>query len=193
MNVANIFRVVSIALPNFAANAPIGAAVDAVDIASSFTINQSTVGIKLTLPNPTDPMAGQLVIVNNIGIVNIIVQNSTIYPSTTVIFSWNGAAWGRVDSLSFVGGITQVNASRTLTPDDDRMTLEVTGAYTLTVPTSLNPGFICRIRQTTAAIWTAAAGAGMTLRAPFGATGTGFIGDYGILQIGFTPTIAYLN
>lgn len=193
MNIANVFRVESIALSNFLVNGAIGTAATTVDVASSFTVNQTTLGVAVTIPAPSNTRIGQIAIINNTGTAILTVQSAKISPQTAVIFSWNGLAWGRIDSLAFVGGIVSAPASRNITTEDDRMTLEVTGAFTLTVPTGLNSGFICRIRATTAAVFTVAAAAGMTLVAPFGVASTGVAGDYSILQIGLNPTIAYLN
>ena len=83
----------AVALTNFAANAAIGTAAATVDIASVITINQTTAGIALTLPSPTQTQSGRLLIVGNIGTQSVTVGGQVINVSSGLPFVWTGAAW----------------------------------------------------------------------------------------------------
>jgi hypothetical protein len=56
-------------LGNFAANGTIGTATASVDAKTTFNINQTTANITLTIPNPTDTIAGRIIYINNVGTV----------------------------------------------------------------------------------------------------------------------------
>lgn len=91
VNGSTILRNVNLA--NFAANAVIGTAAATVDVASTINITQTTAGITLTLPNPTQTQAGRLLLVNNIGTQSVTVGGKSIAPATGILYSWSGAAW----------------------------------------------------------------------------------------------------
>lgn len=82
-----------ITLINFAANAAIGTAVATVDVASVILIPQTTAGITLTLPNPTQAQAGRLLIVGNTGNQPVTVAGQAVNNASAMPFVWTGAAW----------------------------------------------------------------------------------------------------
>lgn len=71
----------------------IGTASTTVDIASSFNINQATAGQAITLPNPTETTAGQLVVVSNTGSASFTMYGNLIAPNQRVLLNWDGASW----------------------------------------------------------------------------------------------------
>ncbi len=88
---AQILRPVILA--NFAANAAVGTAVATVDVTSHIIINQTTAGITLTLPNPTNAQAGRLLIVENAGTSPVTVAGKSINTGETISFVWDGNSW----------------------------------------------------------------------------------------------------
>lgn len=168
---AEVLRPVT--LPNFAANGAIGASAATVDIASTITINQTTGNIALTIPNPTNAQQGRVLNISNIGTAQVRVGNQYITPKTGQSFVWVGGQW---IPLGDNPEVITVAASRNLAPTDHLKTLLATGPVTLTCP--VNIGYLLlRVRQqTAAAVVTIAAGAGVTLVAPFGASTIGLAG-----------------
>ena len=81
------------ALGNFATGGVIGTAAATVDVYSSFTVNQTTAGQSLTLPNPTSATAGRLVFVSNIGSQGFAMYGFSVDPGGNGAFVWNGSAW----------------------------------------------------------------------------------------------------
>jgi len=64
-----------------------------VDVASSFTINQTTASQTITLPDPTVATAGRIVYVSNIGSQNFTMYGVVIAPNNTSSFYYNGTQW----------------------------------------------------------------------------------------------------
>lgn len=93
MTIGSFLKLQRVALVNFAANAALGTAAATVDIASAFTINQTTASIVLTLPSPTTTTDMQIIYIQNIGTVSITVGGSIIPASKYITFTWNGTAW----------------------------------------------------------------------------------------------------
>ncbi len=89
------FKTTNIALPNFTANAVLGTAITTVDIASTFVITQTTAGITLTLPTPTDTIAGdRLIVINSSTSTNgITVAGVPLAISEQAMFTWSGTEW----------------------------------------------------------------------------------------------------
>ncbi|MDB5182188.1 MAG: exported protein of unknown function, partial [Candidatus Saccharibacteria bacterium] len=83
----------AVALSNFAANAAIGTAAATVDGVTTFTINQTTANITLTMPNPTATTAGRIVYISNIGTASFTMYNVVVSPGNTATYLWNGSAW----------------------------------------------------------------------------------------------------
>jgi hypothetical protein len=93
MTIGSFLKLQRVALVNFAANAALGTAAATVDIASAFTINQTTASIVVTLPAPTTTTDMQIIYIQNIGTVAITVGGSVIPASKYIAFTWNGTAW----------------------------------------------------------------------------------------------------
>lgn len=89
------FKTATIALSNFAANGALGTAATTVDITSTFVITQTTAGISLTLPTPTDATAGdRLVVINGTAsTTGITVAGVPLAIGEQAIFTWSGTAW----------------------------------------------------------------------------------------------------
>lgn len=88
----NVKRLV-LSLGDFATSQVIGTAVNTVDRASSFSIAQTTSWITLTLPNPTDNSAWDMVILTNTGTATFSVSGVDISPSSYIELMWNWAGW----------------------------------------------------------------------------------------------------
>jgi hypothetical protein len=80
-------------LANIAASGPIGTAAATVDIATNFAINQTTAGLALTLPNPTQALNGAFVIVSNSGSASFTLNGTIVFPGQFSSFEWDNAAW----------------------------------------------------------------------------------------------------
>ena len=84
----------------------IGSSVATVDIYTSINLNQNTPGQTLSLPTPTNPAAGRILQVNNIGTTSVTIGSVTINANKTASFVWNGAVWAettQVISLTTIG------------------------------------------------------------------------------------------
>jgi hypothetical protein len=98
----------TLALTNFAANAPIGTAAATVDIYTSVSVLQTTGSIVLTIPTPTTSpttVFGRVLYLSNIGTASFVVSGATISPGTTATLIWSntdGAATG-AESWQFAG------------------------------------------------------------------------------------------
>src|SRR5205807_6479964 len=57
----------SIAISNLATGGNIGTAAATVDVATSFTVNQTTASQTITIPSPTVATAGRVIYISNIG------------------------------------------------------------------------------------------------------------------------------
>lgn len=120
----------TLALTNFAANGAIGTAAATVDIYTSINIQQTTVGITLTIPVPTNTTAGRILQVSNTGTSPVTVIATLIGTSQTAEFVYNGTAWtnpaaGAASSVPF-NGLTNATAINTV----DNTTLAQTWGWT---------------------------------------------------------------
>ena len=175
---AGILRPVTLA--NFAANAAIGTAAATVDVASELIIPQTTPNIVLSLPSPTQTQAGRILSAVNTGTAQVKVASVYINPSQGASWIWDGGAWRLIGEQP---DYINVGASRNVAISDHLKTILAANAITLTVPANLGY-MVFRIRQTTnAGVITMAAGAGVTLVAPYGAATLGLAGDYKIVEI----------
>jgi hypothetical protein len=109
----------SVALTDFAANAPIGTAAATVDTYSGAVITQTTAGITLTLPNPTNNPAGRVFQVSNAAASAqaITVQGVTIAPGSSALYRWDGAAWNTTTALANnipLSGLTEAIKTNTI-------------------------------------------------------------------------------
>lgn len=62
------------------------------------TINQTTAGITLTLPAPTNTQAGRMLDIMNSGSQSVTVGGQLLAPGTGLCFIWTGTAWGALGS-----------------------------------------------------------------------------------------------
>lgn len=167
---AQVLRPVTLA--NFAASIVIGTAPTTVDNASEIIIPQTTAGITLTLPNPTNAQAGRLLTVVNTGTAAFIIAGQKVWPSGEVKFSWTGTAWAALKHMPYLTPIATA-VGITLDPVVHHgETIEVSAAATITVPTTLPVGFMCSITQTGAGAVTFAGSGGMVVNNRWSATKT---------------------
>lgn len=179
VNGAEVLR--TVALANFAANAAIGTAAATVNIASTISIPQTTVGITLTIPAPTNAQAGRVLSIANTGTAQLKVANQYITPGTAQGYVWSGAAWVPLgDNPDFI----TVAASRAAAPTDHLKTLLATAPITITVGNAVGNYCLFRVRQqTAAAIVTIAVGGVKVLVAPFGASTIGIAGTSMVVEV----------
>ncbi|MBV5339335.1 MAG: tail fiber domain-containing protein [Deltaproteobacteria bacterium] len=83
----------AININNLASGGVIGTAALTVDMGSFFSINQTTDGQTVTLPNPTNIKAGRIVYLNNSGSTSFTAYSTVVPAGTTVTLTWNGSAW----------------------------------------------------------------------------------------------------
>ena len=83
----------TLTLANFTANADIGIAAATVDIYTSINIPQTTAGVTLTIPFPTNTTAGRILKISNTGTAAFAVGAASINSAQTVEYVWNGTAW----------------------------------------------------------------------------------------------------
>lgn len=93
MFIATNQKLATIALANVAAAGPLGTAAATVDVVSSLTINQTTAGIALTIPAPTDALAGDRLTVGNVGTAAVTVAGVPLAPNEFAEWVWSGTAW----------------------------------------------------------------------------------------------------
>lgn len=91
-----------VALPNFATNGSVGTAATTVDVASHLTLTQTTAGIALTLPAPTNAQAGRLLIVESLpaSTVPVTIAGQAVLPGAGTFFVWSGTAWVALGSAA---------------------------------------------------------------------------------------------
>lgn len=176
---AQVLRSVNVG--NRAANGAIGTAAATVDIASTILVPQTTQNIIATIPNPTNAQAGRILAVVNNGTAQIKVQGVYINPGQGASFEWTGASWALIGEAP---DYLNVGASRNINLNDHLKTLLAAAPITLTVQANTAQYMIFRIRQSTAAgVITMAAGAGMTLVAPYGSATSAMNGDHKIVEV----------
>jgi hypothetical protein len=102
-------------IANMASGGVIGDAVDTVDVAAAFRVNQTTAGQTVTLPAPTVPTASRLVTVSNTGSVVFMFYAAYLAVGDSVIMVWNGTTWARggalIDGGNARGALIKVGAS----------------------------------------------------------------------------------
>ena len=87
----------------------IGSATTTVDLASSFLITQTVaMTATATLPNPSDPRAGDRANVGNspVSTQNVLINGSTLTPGHFAEFLWSGTAWLVTQVASISSGFT---------------------------------------------------------------------------------------
>ena len=83
-----------------------------MDVYTTFTINQSTSSISVTIPSPTDTTAGRQIYIANIGSVPLTVAGITLSNGSSMNLFWNGSAWTTTavsTGVSIVGGYSSSN------------------------------------------------------------------------------------
>ena len=80
-------------LPDFGADGDIGTAAATVDAYTSINIAQTTVGVTLTVPAPSNTTAGRILKINNTGTTAFSIGAGSIAIAQTVEYVWNGTAW----------------------------------------------------------------------------------------------------
>jgi hypothetical protein len=93
MLISDTFKKAYIALPNFIATGNIGTAAATVDVCSAFTVNQTTVGITLFLPFPTNAVYSDIVHVANVGGVSFLFGGKTLLQGEYGVAMWIGTDW----------------------------------------------------------------------------------------------------
>lgn len=71
----------------------IGFATGTVDIKTTFNINQTTANQTITLPDPTDSIAGRIAYITNIGTTPFMIMNTQLIPNSARSMIWNGTNW----------------------------------------------------------------------------------------------------
>jgi hypothetical protein len=81
-----------------AAAGPIGTALTTVDIASSFNVTYTGVANgAITLPNPTDALAGDRIKVANVGTIAFSFGGDTLNPGFHTYAEWTGTGYTFLD------------------------------------------------------------------------------------------------
>lgn len=115
-----------IALSNIATTGgSIGLATATVDIASFISIFQTTSGISVSIPTPTNSTSGRRITIGNIGNVSLVVSGFIIYPLEHRDFTWDSTAsawltdktttqqYGNTFTKEFNSSISTTNSSVT--------------------------------------------------------------------------------
>jgi hypothetical protein len=83
----------AIAIGNLATGGNIGTAATTVDVATAFTVSQTTASQTVTIPSPTVTTAGRLIYLSNIGSTSFTLLGSVMNSGSTATLLWNGTAW----------------------------------------------------------------------------------------------------
>ena len=83
-------------LTPISANGLIGQAASTVDIASSFVITASAAGLLATIPIPTTPINGQVVLITNLGAFPITINGSLLPVNQSVAYIFAFSVWTRI-------------------------------------------------------------------------------------------------
>jgi hypothetical protein len=93
MKINDDLHLVTVIVANLSANGVLGTAINTVDIAARFSINQTSPNITATLPAPTDTRTGKVTWVSNIGTASLLIYGVTIGVNQFAEFQWTGASW----------------------------------------------------------------------------------------------------
>ncbi len=83
----------AVAISNLSSGGDIGTAAATVDVATSFTINQTTASQTITIPSPTVSTAGRVIYISNIGSASFTMLGSLFPSGASATLTWNGTAW----------------------------------------------------------------------------------------------------
>ncbi|MFO0781923.1 MAG: hypothetical protein U0524_03485, partial [Candidatus Saccharimonadales bacterium] len=100
----------ALAISDQATSGPVGSAASTVDVATTLNLNQSTSGVSLTLPSPTDTTAGRILYVSNTGSVVVNVDGIPLAVGTSASFIWNGTTWIALTTGNSTAGVTTVGS-----------------------------------------------------------------------------------
>ncbi len=134
------------ALSNFTSDGAIGTAAATVDTHTSFTINQTTASISLTIPSPTDTTAGRIIYIANIGSASVTVGGTALAAGNNAMFFWNGSTWANAMASGGGGGGSFVTLQGSTPGTADSGNLNITG--TATFGTAANTGDLTATGQT---------------------------------------------
>lgn len=95
-------------LPDFLTNEPIGLASQTIDKYGIITINQTTPGITLTIPNPPTNIDGKIIIIQNIGSSTVTIGATVLSTNNSATFCWDGAAWTSAYQYTLPAATTSV-------------------------------------------------------------------------------------
>lgn len=117
-------------LSNFAASAVVGTAPATVDVASILTFNQTTAGISVSLPNPTNALAHKTLTLENLSTATqsvIVTAGETLAldPGMSRLVQWNGTDWRVLSAANLVAETVGPNYATS-------STINVTGATAAT-------------------------------------------------------------
>jgi hypothetical protein len=136
----------AIAISNVAGGGNIGTAAATVDVATTFSVNQTTASQTLTLPSPTVTTAGRIVYVSNVGSTSFSMYSKTVATGTTEAFIWNGSAWTG-NNAAASSGVTTVGTIDTQTKSSDGAVISGSSIYLQTADAS-NVGLVSTSTQT---------------------------------------------
>lgn len=116
MEFAENIKLTPITLANFTANGSIGTAPTTVDLSSYIKLNQTTAGISVTIPTPTDAVLGTVLYITNIGTQSININTIPLASTDTITFIYTGTAWKQDGSSFKLLNVISFSATGTYTP-----------------------------------------------------------------------------
>ena len=90
----------AVSLTNFSASGVVGTALATVDGGRVLSIAQTTAGIILSLPNPTDLITPFQLLIRNTGTVSFKIGQNLIGSGSGSIYSWAAGVWGLVGPIN---------------------------------------------------------------------------------------------
>lgn len=105
-------------LPNF----PTGGTISAltVDFLTSVDINQTTANQTIAVAAPTNPVAGRILYVNNVGTARFTMFSIPVAPNTGIELVWDGTSWNPTSAPANIGW-RYTPSNLTVSLDDDSM------------------------------------------------------------------------
>ena len=134
-------------LSNFTSNSNIGTAAATVDVYTTFKIPQTTAGITLTLPAPTDGVSGHIVYVVNTGTQPFTMHGVSVTNGHAQTYVYNGSTWTPTNIDGAGNGVTFVGTIDSQTKSADGAVISGNGVYLQTAD-STHVGLISTTTQT---------------------------------------------
>lgn len=126
MTISDILKLQRLNLPDFASNGPLGTAAATVDTAAAFSIDQTTVGVTITLPEPTIDFDADFLVIQNIGKEAITVDATKIDAGKYMLFSFAFNRWlpitGRDAATNTTSGLKKFYIQTPLTNGENIIT-----------------------------------------------------------------------